>query len=77
MVITHDLHLKLEYTARTIVLGNGNVLMDDAPAHVLTNDAIIEQASLAKTSLYTLAEQNQLNPTEFVAKFVQAEREAR
>ncbi len=77
MLITHDMHLMLEYTDRTIVLGNGNVLMDDAPANVLTNDAIIEQASLAKTSLYTLAEQNQLNPTEFVAKFVQAEREAR
>ena len=77
MLITHDMHLMLEYTDRTIVLGNGNVLMDAAPADVLTNDAIIEEASLAKTSLYTLAEQNQLNPTAFVAKFVQAEREAR
>ena len=77
MLITHDMHLMLEYTDRTIVLGNGQILMDAAPADVLTNEPIIEQASLAKTSLYTLAEENQLNPTEFVAKFVQAEREAR
>lgn len=77
MLITHDMHLMLEYTDRTIVLGNGQILMDAAPADVLTNETIIEQASLAKTSLYTLAEQNQLNPREFVAKFVQAEREAR
>ncbi|VDG22872.1 ABC transporter, ATP-binding protein [Lactobacillus plantarum JDM1] [Lactiplantibacillus mudanjiangensis] len=77
MLITHDMHLMLEYTDRTIVLGNGTILMDASPADVLTNDAIIDQASLAKTSLYELAEQHQLNPTEFVAKFVQAEREAR
>ncbi|GEO74393.1 ABC transporter ATP-binding protein [Levilactobacillus namurensis DSM 19117] len=77
ILITHDMHLMLEYTDRTIVLGQGGILMDAAPADVLTNQAIIDQASLAKTSLYTLAEQHHLNPTEFVAKFVQAEREAR
>ncbi|MCA5597338.1 ABC transporter ATP-binding protein [Lactiplantibacillus argentoratensis] len=77
MLITHDMHLMLEYTDRTIVLGHGNILMDARPADVLTNAAIIQQASLAKTSLYTLAETHHLNPTEFVAKFVQAEREAR
>ena len=77
MLITHDMHLMLEYTDRTIVLGDGNILMDAAPAEVLTNEAIIQKASLAKTSLYTLAATHQINPTEFVAKFVQAEREAR
>lgn len=77
MLITHDMHLMLEYTDRTIVLGHGNILMDARPADVLTNASIIQQASLAKTSLYTLAETHHLNPTEFVAKFVQAEREAR
>ncbi|CAJ1224762.1 ABC transporter ATP-binding protein [Lactiplantibacillus xiangfangensis] len=77
MLITHDMHLMLEYTDRTIVLGSGNILMDAAPADVLTNDTIIDQASLAKTSLYSLAAAHAINPTEFVAKFVQAEREAR
>lgn len=77
MLITHDMHLMLEYTDRTLVLGDGQILMDAAPADVLTNDAIIEKASLAKTSLYTMAEQHQINPTDFVAKFVQTEREAR
>ncbi|BEI48763.1 ABC transporter ATP-binding protein [Lactiplantibacillus plantarum] len=77
MLITHDMHLMLEYTDRTIVLGHGNILTDARPADVLTNTSIIQQASLAKTSLYTLAEAHHLNPTEFVAKFVQAEREAR
>ncbi|MFB9768485.1 ABC transporter ATP-binding protein [Lactiplantibacillus modestisalitolerans] len=77
MLITHDMHLMLEYTDRTIVLGNGGILMDAAPADVLTNATIIEQASLAKTSLYQLAEAHHIDPTEFVAKFVQTDREAR
>ncbi|AVK64194.1 heme ABC transporter ATP-binding protein [Lactobacillus sp. CBA3606] len=77
MLITHDMHLMLEYTNRTIVLGHGKIIKDAAPADVLTDTATIKTAGLAKTSLYTLAAQHQLNPTEFVAKFVQAEREAR
>ncbi|AVK61623.1 heme ABC transporter ATP-binding protein [Lactobacillus sp. CBA3605] len=77
MLITHDMHLMLEYTDRTLVLGHGKIIKDAAPADVLTDTAIIKTAGLAKTSLYTLAAQHQLNPTEFVAKFVQAEREAR
>ncbi|WP_455386268.1 ABC transporter ATP-binding protein [Lactiplantibacillus pentosus] len=77
MLITHDMHLMLEYTDRTIVLGHGKILMDAQSADVLTNTAIIQQASLAETSLYTMAAANELDPTEFVAKFVQAEREGR
>lgn len=77
MLITHDMHLMLEYTDRTIVLDHGKILMDAQPADVLTNTAIIQQASLAETSLYTMAAANELDPTEFVAKFVQAEREGR
>ncbi|RMW42649.1 ABC transporter ATP-binding protein [Lactiplantibacillus pentosus] len=77
MLITHDMHLMLEYTDRTIVLGHGKILMDAQPADVLTNTTIIQQASLAETSLYTMAAANELDPTEFVAKFVQAEREGR
>ena len=52
MLITHDMHLMLEYAQRAIVLGDGGILMDDSPAAVLTNPAIIEHASLAQPSLY-------------------------
>lgn len=51
MLITHDMHLMLEYAQRAIVLGDGGILMDDSPAAVLTNPAIIEHASLAQPSL--------------------------
>ncbi|MGO2476695.1 MAG: ABC transporter ATP-binding protein, partial [Lacticaseibacillus paracasei] len=52
MLITNDMHLMLEYAQRAIVLGDGGILMDDSPAAVLTNPAIIEHASLAQPSLY-------------------------
>ncbi|KRM95152.1 ABC superfamily ATP binding cassette transporter, ABC protein [Liquorilactobacillus aquaticus DSM 21051] len=78
ILITHDMHLMLEYTQRTIVLDHGKVLLDAEPAKVLTNDEIIKRAYLARTSLFDLAERYQLpSATDFVAKFIQAEREDR
>ncbi|HAT54504.1 MAG TPA: heme ABC transporter ATP-binding protein, partial [Lactobacillus sp.] len=78
MLITHDMHLMLEYTQRAIVLDHGGVLMDARPEDVLTNEGVIDKASLAKTSLFTLAERYHLpSALDFVAKFVQTEREER
>lgn len=78
ILITHDMHLMLEYTNRTIVLDGGKIIKDDVPARVLTDENILQRASLAKTSLYTLAERfNVPSATDFVAKFIQAERQER
>jgi energy-coupling factor transport system ATP-binding protein len=68
----------LEYTQRTLVLNNGALLADDFPAAILTNDKIIQKSSLARTSLFDLAEHFCLpSATDFVSKFIQAERQAR
>ncbi|MFT8477843.1 MAG: ABC transporter ATP-binding protein [Liquorilactobacillus sp.] len=78
ILITHDMHLMLEYTMRTIVLDAGHVIMDDIPAKVLTNADVLQRASLAKTSLYTLAQRFGLpSADDFVAKFIESERRAR
>lgn len=78
ILITHDMHLMLEYTTRTIVLDSGHVIMDDTPAKVLTSDNILQRASLAKTSLYTLASRFGLpSADDFVAKFIESERKGR
>ena len=78
IMITHDMHLMLEYTMRTIVLDDGQIIMDDTPAKVLTSDNILQRASLAKTSLYTLADRFGLSSADdFVAKFIESERRAR
>jgi energy-coupling factor transport system ATP-binding protein len=55
LLITHDMHLMLEYTSRAVVLSEGVCVADQEPFHVLTDDGIIEKASLKRTSLYDLA----------------------
>ena len=76
IMITHDMHLMLEYTDRAIVIADGKMLADDTPAHILTNEEISERAYLKKTSLYDLALRCGItDPTAFVECFIQYERE--
>lgn len=56
ILITHDMHLMLEYIPRAIVLSQGRVLEDNQASAVLTNDQVIRQANLKETSLYQLAQ---------------------
>ena len=55
ILITHDMHLMLEYTTRAVVLCEGQCAADDEPFRILTNDEIINKANLKRTSLYELA----------------------
>jgi energy-coupling factor transport system ATP-binding protein len=55
ILITHDMHLMLEYTTRAVVLSEGLCVADDEPSQILSDDEIIEKASLKRTSLYDLA----------------------
>ncbi|MBR4993220.1 MAG: ABC transporter ATP-binding protein, partial [Lachnospiraceae bacterium] len=55
VMITHDMHLMLEYTDRALVIADGELLADTTPAKVLTNEAVSDKAYLKKTSLYDLA----------------------
>lgn len=78
MMITHDMHLMLEYTDRSIVLADGRLLADTRPAAVLTSDEISDRAYLKKTSLYDLAVRCGISdPTEFAERFISFEREER
>ncbi|MCR5107451.1 MAG: ABC transporter ATP-binding protein [Lachnospiraceae bacterium] len=78
IMITHDMHLMLEYTDRAIVLADGRVLMDAAPSRVLTDEEIAERAYLKKTSLYDLALKCDMkDPSDFVEKFIYFERSER
>ena len=76
IMITHDMHLMLEYTDRAIVIADGKMLADDTAAHILTNEEISDRAYLKKTSLYDLAVKCDIaEPTAFVERFIQYERE--
>lgn len=78
IMITHDMHLMLEYTDRAIVIADGHLIADDTPAKVLTNEVVADKAYLKKTSLYDLAVNCQIeNPSEFVERFIAYERKNR
>lgn len=55
MMITHDMHLMLEYADRAVVFSHGAIIADDTSAKILTNKNIIEEANLKETSLYDLS----------------------
>lgn len=55
LMITHDMHLMLEYTERAIVFSEGRMLADTTAAHVLNNPELVQAANLKETSLYTLS----------------------
>lgn len=75
VMITHDMHLMLEYAKRAVVFSQGKIIADDTGANVLTNPDIIERASLKETSLYFLAKLCGIdNPENFAQRFIDYER---
>lgn len=71
LMITHDMHLMLEYTPRAIVVEGGKKIADDSAVNVLTDSNVIKQANLKETSLFELAKRAGLSdPREFVARFI-------
>lgn len=78
VMITHDMHLMLEYASRAAVFADGKIICDDTPANVLTDPDIIARASLRETSLFTLALRCELpEPRAFVQRFIDYDREVR
>jgi len=76
VVITHDMHLMLEYTRRSLVFAGGRIIADADAAAVLTDREIIAAANLKETSLYALAELCGIpDGTSFVRRFIAYERE--
>ena len=78
VMITHDMHLMLEYTPRALVFCDGQLIADRSASAVLCDPELIERAALKETSLYTLANRCGIAPAEdFVERFIAADREVR
>ena len=78
LMITHDMHLMLEYTPRAVVLSDGEVVKADAASVILTEPDVISAANLKETSLYRLAQQVGIkDETAFVQCFIDYERRER
>ncbi len=76
VMITHDMHLMLEYAERSVVFSSGRVIANDTSAGVLTDPDVIARANLKETSLYDLAVLCGIpEPREFVQRFIDHERE--
>lgn len=78
VMITHDMHLMLEYTPRALVFSDAHLIADKSAAEVLCDPALVEQAALKETSLFALANRCGITPPEkFVERFIDHDREVR
>lgn len=79
IMITHDMHLMLEYTNRSLVFSGGRLIADRAPADILCDAVLIESANLKETSLFPLCEKTLpgIEPRQFVQRFIDYDRQVR
>ena len=78
IMITHDMHLMLEYTSRSLVFSDGKLIANDKPSNLLTKDYIIDKGNLVETSLYKISKKLDLEkPSIIVDAFVNHERSIR
>lgn len=76
LMITHDMHLMLEYAPRSVVVTDGRLICDQPASVVLTSQEVIDAANLKETSLFTLAQMVGIkDETAFVQRFIDYERQ--
>ncbi len=56
VMITHDMQLMLEYSDRSVVVSDGQIIADCPPVELFTQSHILKEANLKQTSLFDLAE---------------------
>ena len=77
MIISHDMHLVLEYTTRSIVIADSRLLADQAMIEVFTQPQLLAKANLTTTSLYELScRLGTSDPLNFMTHFIQQEKAA-
>lgn len=78
MIISHDMHLVLEYTTRSIVIADSKLIADAPMTEVFSSPALLDQANLATTSLYELATELGIeNTNNFMQHFIDVEKARR
>ena len=77
LMITHDMHLMLEYTERSLVFADGRKIADTTPQALFSDPELLKRASLKETSLYELAKQCNLPPESYIRAFIEYDREVR
>lgn len=71
VMITHDMHLMLEYTPRALAFSGGRLIADTTAARLLCDPELTQRAALKETSLFGLAQKCGIDrPLEFVDRFI-------
>ncbi|MEG0300185.1 ABC transporter ATP-binding protein [Cetobacterium sp.] len=73
ILITHDMHLALEYANRSIVLCGGTIIANEKPANILGQKDLMEKSNLKETSLSQMAEIMGLNAQFLMNSFINFE----
>ena len=73
ILITHDMHLALEYANRAVVLCNGNIIANNSPSIILGEKELMEKSNLKETSLSQMAEIMGLDPETLMNSFINFE----
>ena len=78
IIISHDMHLVLEHTTRSIVIADSKCIADQDVTKVFSQPELLNKANLTVTSLYELAEKLQIdNITGFIQQFITEEHESK
>ena len=78
IMITHDMHLMLEYTKRAVVLTDSKLLADERAHEVLFDKELIDKANLKETSLFDLAQKADIKDAlGFVECFISVDERSR
>lgn len=74
VIISHDMHLVLEYTTRSVVLSDSKLIADAPMTEVFSQPNLLAKANLSTTSLYELALSLGIHDTSaFMQHFIQTE----
>ena len=77
LMITHDMHLMLEYTSRSLVFADGRMIADTTPEALFSDPQLVKRASLKETSLAEIAQAGGLHPESYIRAFIEYDREVR
>ena len=78
IMITHDMHLMLEYTRRALVFTDGKLIADETCSEVLCDKTLVDSAALKETSLFELANKCNIDdPVGFVDCFIASDERVR
>ncbi len=78
IIISHDMHLVLEYTTRSIVIADSQLIADAPMTEVFSSTTLLDKANLTTTSIYQLARKAGIEDTNnFMQHFIASEQEQR